>query len=407
VDSEGWLHTGDLGAIDEEGRLFYHGRKKDIIVTADGLNVSPDDVEAVLARSPIIKDSAVVGIDDQVHAALILRNPNTAVEAIENAIRAANESLEDHQRIRRWSIWPTEDFPRTASTMKVKRKDVAEQIRSGPLQPKATPDPSAMSSLERVELLTDLEARHGIEIDEDAFSRAVTREDMKEFMSQPVEAPAVRGLSTWSMALPFRLLRGAFQRLVAVPLFRNQIPFQVDGAGILREIHSPVIFAANHASDLDTPAVFAALPPNWRKRVAPAMRADYFDKSWKLQFQYVLARLLFNAFPLPQEVAGTRRAFEFTAELLRKGFCPLIFPEGQRTRDGNLQAFRPGVGMMAVKLQVPVIPVRIEGMFEVYSVHDSWPKSSPVRVEFLPPLKFTPQTRYEDAANAIRDAIKL
>ena len=78
VDAEGWLHTGDLGEMDSEGRLYFRGRRKDVIVTPEGLNVSPDDVEAELRRIPEIKDSAVVSIGDQVHAALILRNPGAS-----------------------------------------------------------------------------------------------------------------------------------------------------------------------------------------------------------------------------------------------------------------------------------------------------------------------------------------
>jgi long-chain acyl-CoA synthetase len=406
VDSEGWLHTGDLGEMDSDGRLYFKGRKKDVIVTPEGLNVSPDDIEEVLRQIPEIKDSAVVSMGDQVHAALILRNANTPQEEIERLIRDANGRLEAHQRIRNWSIWPQADFPRTASTMKVKRRAVAEQLASRPMKKTADPDPSAMSSLERVELLTSLEERHGIEIDEEAFSRATTTSEMKQFMDHPAEAHALPPFPAWPISFPIRMLRGAFQRCIAIPLFRNRLPLTVTGVENLDGIEPPVLFAANHASDLDTPAVFTSLPTSWRKRVAPAMRADYFGTSWKFRLQFLLARTIYNAFPLPQEIAGTRRAFEFTAELVRRGYCPLIFPEGRRTRDGKLQPFRPGIGMMAVRLRIPVVPIYIEGMFKVYSREDSWPKAGPVHVSIGKPLRFAPNTRIEDATQAIRDAIE-
>jgi long-chain acyl-CoA synthetase len=83
----GWLHTGDLGEIDAEGRLYYRGRKKDMIVTAEGLNVHPEDVETILNQFPEIRDSAVVGVGDRVHAALILKDSSADVEAL---IRKAN-----------------------------------------------------------------------------------------------------------------------------------------------------------------------------------------------------------------------------------------------------------------------------------------------------------------------------
>jgi long-chain acyl-CoA synthetase len=405
VDAEGWLHTGDLGEMDPDGRLYFRGRKKDVIVTPEGLNVSPDDVEEVLRQIPEIRDSAVVSMGDQVHAALILRNADTPREEIAQWIRRANERLEAHQRIRNWSIWPLADFPRTASTLKVKRGAVVEQLTNGTVEETTEPDPSAMSSLERVELLTRLEERHGIEIDEDAFSRATTAADLKQFMSHPTEAHLPPPLPAWPLSPPVRALRWVFQRCLAVPLFRNRLPLTITGIENLEGLDPPVLFAANHASDLDTPAVFTALPTIWRKRIAPAMRADYFGSTWKFRLQFLAARALYNAFPLPQEMTGTRRAFEYTAELVRRGYCPLVFPEGRRTRDGGLQNFRPGIGMMAVRLRIPVVPIYIGGMFQVYSREDTWPKTGPVHVSIGKPMRFAANTRIEDATQAIRVAI--
>jgi long-chain acyl-CoA synthetase len=116
-----WLHTGDLGEIDSEGRLYYRGRKKDLIVTPEGLNVHPEDVERVLNALPEVRESAVIG-NDHVHAVLILNDPHAGVDAL---IRRANERLEAHQRIRTWSLWPYDDFPRTASTLKIKRHAIS------------------------------------------------------------------------------------------------------------------------------------------------------------------------------------------------------------------------------------------------------------------------------------------
>jgi len=405
VDAEGWLHTGDLGQMDSDGRLFFRGRKKEVIVTPEGLNVSPDDVEHVLLEIPGIKDCAVVSIGDQVHAALILRKANTPREDIAEIVRSANERLEGHQRIRNWSLWPLADFPRTSSTMKVRRGAVAEQISVGPMSASSEPDLSGMSSLERVELLATLEERHGIEIDEEAFSRVTTSADLKQFMDRPVQASALPPLPDWPLSFPIRMLRGAFQRCIAIPLFRNRLPLTVSGLENLDGLDPPVLFAANHASDLDTPAVFTSLPAMWRKRIAPAMRADYFGASWKFRMQFLLARTIYNAFPLPQEMAGTRRALEYAAELVRRGYCPLIFPEGRRTRDGKLQSFRPGIGMLATRLRIPVVPIFIRGMYEVYSRDDSWPKTGPVHVSIGRPLRFAANTRIEDATQSIRDEI--
>src|SRR5215831_3806416 len=111
---DGWLHTGDIGEIDAEGRLSIRGRKKEMIVTPEGLNVFPEDVERVLNRQPGVKDSAVVG-RERVQAVVVLE-PGADADEI---VRGANASLEDHQKIRRVSIWPGSELPRTEGTRKL------------------------------------------------------------------------------------------------------------------------------------------------------------------------------------------------------------------------------------------------------------------------------------------------
>src|SRR5262245_31429533 len=100
---DGWFHTGDIGEIGSDGELFIRGRKKEMIVTPEGLNVFPEDVEKVLSQVPGVRDCAVVGApfaagtEERVHAVLVL-DPGADVDAV---VRAANGKLDDHQRIRR------------------------------------------------------------------------------------------------------------------------------------------------------------------------------------------------------------------------------------------------------------------------------------------------------------------
>ena len=152
------------------------------------------------------------------------------------------------------------------------------------------------------------------------------------------------------------------------------------------------------------------------RRLAPAMGTDIFrpyfepNKSpakdvWWTGLGYFMALGLFNAYPLPQDFAGMRRALNYTGDLIRRGYCPLVFPEGERTPDGSLHAFRPGIGMMAIRLGVPVVPIRIEGLYETYSVRDSWPRRGPVRVSFGQPHEFSTET-YENAAQQLHQAVQ-
>ena len=148
---QGWFRTGDVGELDETGVLYYKGRKKDLIVTADGLNVHPQDVESVLNRLPGVRDSVVVPapspVGDVVHAALI---PADGKADLAETIRLANRRLEAHQRIRGWSVWPEEDFPRTPSTWKVRRHQVAHHVAEGrgrPLRETFSPARTVLAQL--------------------------------------------------------------------------------------------------------------------------------------------------------------------------------------------------------------------------------------------------------------------
>ncbi len=127
----GWLRTGDIGEMDAEGNIYFKGRKKDVIVTAAGLNVYPEDIEAALDRQPEIKLSAVVGVEGprgpEPLAVLILKEPGTDPAP---AVERANETLARHQHVRRWAVWPDTDFPRTA-TQKVRKRDIVERLGPG------------------------------------------------------------------------------------------------------------------------------------------------------------------------------------------------------------------------------------------------------------------------------------
>jgi long-chain acyl-CoA synthetase len=120
---------------------------------------------------------------------------------------------------------------------------------------------------------------------------------------------------------------------------------------------------------------------------------------------YYLASLFFNAFPLPQREAGTRQTLRYIGALLSSGFSVLIFPEGKRTDDGSIVRFQPGVGMAAARLQVPVVPVRLEGLDRI--LHHKWkfPRRGTARVAFGRPMRLD-GTDYAALATAVEEAVR-
>ena len=126
----GWYHTGDLGFKDEKGDMYLKGRKKNLIVLANGLNVYPEDIENVLLTNPSVKDAVVFGLTEKhggptVHSVLLMNEPDQA----KLAVQQANKQLASQQQIRGFTIWPDQDFPRT-HTLKVKRPEVLERLYS-------------------------------------------------------------------------------------------------------------------------------------------------------------------------------------------------------------------------------------------------------------------------------------
>ncbi len=177
-----------------------------------------------------------------------------------------------------------------------------------------------------------------------------------------------------------------------------------------------MIFAANHQSHMDGPVILAALPPRLRYRVAPAMAKEFFKAhffpqqhsraAWfKNTLNYYLAALFFNAFPLPQREAGARQTLRYIGEVLEDGFSILIFPEGRRTDAGEIAAFRPGIGMIGARLDVPVVPVRVDGLDRV--LHHTWKMAvpGPVKVTFGSPMRLTGDD-YEANARKVEEAVR-
>ena len=383
----GWFHTGDIGELKPNGELTILGRKKEMIVTPEGLNVFPGDVEIVLKQQPGVRDAAVVGTD-RVHAVMILEPGADAAEIV----RRTNAKLADFQRVRSFSIWPSYEFPRTEGTGKLKRLEIA---KSAPPAVAASADLEVplenLTSLERVERIVAL----GL--------------DESEITGAPV-ASTVDDFPTWNRGALARAARRIFLPGFLLPLNRIFAHVHATGLDNLKDLEPPVIFAASHQSIMDVPAILDVLPPRWRYRVAPAMRKEFFDehfhgRSFTNSLNYYLSTLFFNCFPIPQREPGALATLRYIGELSSDKWCLLIFPEGIMTDAGDIAPFQPGVGMIAAKLGIPVVPIRMRGMERV--LHPSWKMARPGRVDiaFGPALRLTGDD-YRALAKQVEDAVR-
>jgi len=418
-----WLSTGDVGAMDAAGRLRFIGRKKDVIVTASGLNVYPEDIEAELNREHCITACAF-GVETDAGpvagAALIAASEEAAAAAVERA----NVRLAEYQRVRQWMVWPEPDFPRT-SNGKLLRRSVAaafqrhhsgssagipigddnvvsrliEQAsqRKGPF-PDETPLDSLLDSLGRLALAAAVEERFGVAIGDAEWAGLVTVGDLGHRLSGPsspqLAVVAPEGTETradphiyprWPWAGWQQMIRAVFLETITRPVCWLLAAPRLEQTSPLAP-KMPVLIVSNHISSYDAGLIVCVLPGPIRRHMAVAMSGELL-----LNFRnarglgnpflnalgpaaYFLMTALFNVFPLPQK-SSFRKSFAHAAAAMDHGYNVLVFPEGERSPDGTTAPFKAGAGLLWTQLGCPALPVYLEGLGEMKQRQSRWFRS--------------------------------
>ncbi len=431
----GWYRTGDLGFLDDEGFLHIRGRMKEMIVLPSGQNVFPEDIEAVLRGHPEVTDAAVVGVESgssvEVHAAIICAGD----EAAARAVAWSNERLAEHQRIRGWTLWPGEDFPRT-HTMKVRKRLVTDAVVGGaPAGRAAAARPAAagggprglvqivaevggldaagvdegsrlgddldMDSLGRVELLSAIEAEMGVYVDETQVGPGTTLGRLAALVEEGSRNPPLLAFPEWGMSWWCRMLRGLLQRTLVFPVMSLAYGLRVRGAENLEGVTGPALLAANHHLGLDNPLIIRAVPQRWRRRMAVAGAAEL----WRNPLWWVINPLLGNGFPLAREGA-VRPSLENMGRIMDDGWSVLIYPEGELNVGGPLVPFMHGTGMVAVEGRIPVVPVRLRVLRPGFPARFPLLRRGAVEIQLGRPLTFPPGTDYQAATRSVEEAVR-
>jgi long-chain acyl-CoA synthetase len=445
TDPEGWYRTGDLGGLDAEGNLYFKGRKKDVIVTPAGMNVYPEDLEAALRRQPEIRDCVVVGMarggNEEPCAVVILRDDSVEVAGV---VQHANQNLAEYQRMREWFVWPEADFPRT-STGKPRPNVIREALQalreakpfavsgSSPLadliskisgrgiselkQESNLEDDLHLTSLERVELMSALEDRYQVDMSETGFSAARTVGDLAQILGGKGPGRVEYHYPHWTLSWPLRWVRA----LVHYSLMRPAILLlgwpRIQGRHNLRGMDGPILAVCNHIDDVDVGFVQAALPARMRHRLAtatggealealrtPSPENNFFVRAYR-RLQWVSGVALLNLFPLPR-AAGYLKSFAYAGECVDRGYSILVFPEGHHTTDGQLRPFRAGVGLLATRLGVPVVPMRIDGLFEVKRAGRRIAVPGEIRVRIGKPVRYGPDEDAQHIAGDLEEKVR-
>ncbi len=205
-----------------------------------------------------------------------------------------------------------------------------------------------------------------------------------ESIPRPAPAPelGVHYDTAWSRRYPVRLARAMVLDNVTRPVARLVASPLIRGEEVLKGIEAPVIFAANHASHIDTPLLLSCLPLRFRHRTVIAAAADYFfDRRWKADAW----SFLLGAIPI-ERTKVNRRSADLAADLLADNWNLVIFPEGGRSPDGWAQTFRGGAAYLAGRTGRPVVPVHLDGTRHILPKGRNSLRRSRTTVTFGTPL---------------------
>jgi long-chain acyl-CoA synthetase len=261
----------------------------------------------------------------------------------------------------------------------------------------------SLSSLDRVELLSVLEDRYQIDLAETQFAAVKTVGDLEHLLRGKVAPRTHHHYPRWVQRWPVTWIRLIVHYLLLRPaVFLLGWP-RIEGREHLQDVQGPVLVICNHIGDVDPGFVLAALPAHLRHKLAIATGGEALEilrtpppaRDWLGcaydRVKWTLGVSLLNLFPLPRE-AGFRESFAYAGDCVDRGYSVLVFPEGRHTTDGKLQPFRLGIGLLANNLRVPIIPMRIDGLFEVKQSGRKFAWPGQVRVMIGRAVRFPPDS---------------
>jgi long-chain acyl-CoA synthetase len=447
IDVEGWLHTGDLGKLDSQGRLSIVGRMKDVVVTATGENVHPDDLEREIGEVPHIAELAIVGVEARGSECVACLAVPVDTPEIDRASRNATAMVALRTALgklpfgRRPAVVHLHDtpLPRTA-TRKVKRTEVktilekklrasvppsaegqtnAVRIAIGAIRARAPETLSADAALQEdlgfdslalSELLVGLEAHFG-PLDAALLQACRTVGDVEVLVGSRGEAlprkPAIVREEEEHLVLP-AAVQEAGKRVIGK--LQDAFYGRVMSARVYGRAHIPhnrnTIVVANHSSHLDMGFVRHALGTYGEDIVSLAAQDYFFDKS---PLRRAFFENLTNLRAIDRK-GGLRASERQAAEILAEGKTMLVFPEGTRSPDGDIRDFKPLLGHLALTYGVDILPVYLGGTHEAMPKGQKLPSSRSLVARIGPPLAVDDLrrlTRSMSAADAAREVSRL
>jgi len=435
VLKNGWLHTGDLGVLDENNFLTITGRKKDIIVLSNGKNINPEEIEdKLIASSPFIQEAAVFMKENKLQAVIRLKRGNTNDSQSEqklayDIISAYNNSASSYKKLMKYHITQSE-IPRTRLG-KIKRAELdtlgEEHEKKDMKEPKYKeysmirdflenetgtrihPNDHfefdiGLDSLSKVSLAVFLEKTFGIKLKDGHLSHypdllklsAYVKDNKNKFQENIIN---------WAYILKEKVQVKLPKSWFTTNIFAYpgkgllKIFFNLKTKGIENIPPSPFILAPNHQSAFDGIFVASFLKRALLKKTYFYAKVDHFRNRFMKFFARISNTVVVD---INNDLKGSIQAL---AAVLKENKNIIIFPEGTRTKDGKLGDFKHTFAILSKELKIPVVPVAISGAYEIKPAGKRIPRFfKQVSVHFLKPVD--PQNKsYGDIVDTVRRSI--
>ncbi len=444
----GWLYTGDLGYFDDDGFLFITGRRKEIIVLANGKNVNPAELETNLQRQcPDIVEAGVLMYQNTFWAIIRVKQElvdKLGAEGVEEHIRnngvlPYNRNAPTYKRIIKIAL-TTDELPRTR-VGKLKRHLLAAYIENKKTLSARDklPEPASriykqlkdvlanqtsvavdcdahmemdlgLDSLGKISVQCFVQENYGVKIAEKDFQDYPTLRQFAEMVEKNMDSDFDGQLKTVSWADIVKSCDGAkinkpnafhFATIWAFKTFVKLL-YKVEYTGLENlPRDGAAILAANHQSYID--GIFL---------VGGCSKAEIYKTYFFAKIRNIIKSGAIRKFADFSNVIvmdindNVKDSIVKLAKVLKDGGRIAIFPEGTRTKDGDVAEFKPTFAILAKEMNAPVIPVRISGAFENIQTGKTLPKfGSHIRVDYLPPMTPKDTQTYEDFAADVRAAI--
>lgn len=442
LDDEGFVHTGDLARFDEKGRIYITGRCKEIIVLSNGKNVQPNEIEYKIEKYEDIVKEAAVTQDSDMLAAIIVPQSDWAStrtdDEIEEELKRVvlepyNKTVENYKKIMRLYVYRG-DLPRTrldklkrfqlkdiiSGTIKTKQKtsysepqyeeyQILKQYIASEKHLEAKPTDHietdlAFDSLDCVELQGFIERTFGMTMNADTMASFSNITAMTEYIAnqrtridvEKTDWSVLIKSDTSNLKLPcsglsLRFLMNMFKSFLKV---YNKL--EINGTENI-PADRPFILAPNHQSYIDTPIVMAGLS-------STQIQNTYFYATEEHVRGKLMRFMAHNHNVVIMERGNLKDSILKLAEVLKRGGNICIFPEGSRTHDGKLAKFKKTFAILANELNIPIVPVRIEGAYDAMPRGTHSIERHPISITYLPTI-FPSGENYDELSDKVRNAI--